>query len=290
MNAGWILGVAALLLVGFILDREIYFYEGTHLRPRVQAWLYDRWAKKYDAGKRESQLRDSPESKLEVYSIIRTMHSVKLVLIVVAVALSSCRAVVDTRVEKNGSGELRTSIVFSAEEKQNFDGAPGNAGKNICDNLKGNAPPETVFMEEVKGDETYCTTLHSFHTLKQLRDLYEGMVNVTVNDLRMVLGNFVFNIQVDLTSEENEAAPSEWRLTLPGEIGHNNADRIENNTLVWNIEPGEVRTLEAESAVGPGLLTQTVIGGLIVLVGIVFAVRLARNFAKRNEIRYEPTP
>jgi ubiquinone/menaquinone biosynthesis C-methylase UbiE len=50
--------VAFFIVVGFILDREIYFYEGAHLGPRAQAWLYDRWAKKYDAGKRESQLRD----------------------------------------------------------------------------------------------------------------------------------------------------------------------------------------------------------------------------------------
>ncbi|HMD80081.1 MAG TPA: class I SAM-dependent methyltransferase, partial [Anaerolineales bacterium] len=54
----WIFGIALLVIVGFILDREIYFYEGVHLGPRVQAWLYDRWAKKYDAGKHESQLRD----------------------------------------------------------------------------------------------------------------------------------------------------------------------------------------------------------------------------------------
>ena len=54
----WIIGIAILVIVGFILDREIYFYEGVHLGPRVQAWLYDRWAKKYDAGKHESQLRD----------------------------------------------------------------------------------------------------------------------------------------------------------------------------------------------------------------------------------------
>ena len=52
-------------------------------------------------------------------------HSVKLVLIIVAMALSSCRSVVDTRLEEDGSGELRTSIVFSVEEKQNFDSAPG---------------------------------------------------------------------------------------------------------------------------------------------------------------------
>jgi ubiquinone/menaquinone biosynthesis C-methylase UbiE len=59
VNPAWIFGIAAILVVGFILDREIYFYEGTHLGPRVQAWLYDQWAKKYDAGKRESQLRDA---------------------------------------------------------------------------------------------------------------------------------------------------------------------------------------------------------------------------------------
>jgi ubiquinone/menaquinone biosynthesis C-methylase UbiE len=55
----WIITVATLVIIGFILDREIYFYEGTHLGPRVQAWLYDRWAKKYDAGKGESQMLDN---------------------------------------------------------------------------------------------------------------------------------------------------------------------------------------------------------------------------------------
>ena len=54
----WIIGITVIVIVGFILDREIYFYEGVHFGTRVQAWLYDRWAKKYDAGKHESQQRD----------------------------------------------------------------------------------------------------------------------------------------------------------------------------------------------------------------------------------------
>ena len=54
----WIILVILVLVIGFLLDREIYFYEGTHLGPRVQSWLYDRWSKKYDTGKRESQLHD----------------------------------------------------------------------------------------------------------------------------------------------------------------------------------------------------------------------------------------
>ena len=54
----WIITIVVLIVIGFILDREIYFYEGAHLNPRLQSWLYDRWSKKYDAGKRQSQLHD----------------------------------------------------------------------------------------------------------------------------------------------------------------------------------------------------------------------------------------
>lgn len=58
----WIwIGIIAFVLVGLYLfvDREIYFYEGTHLGPRAQGWLYDRWAKGYDKAKGESQQRDA---------------------------------------------------------------------------------------------------------------------------------------------------------------------------------------------------------------------------------------
>ena len=66
------LGVFALLvLIGFLLDREIYFYEGAHLGPRVQAWLYNRWSKKYDAGKRESQLRDEEMLARPLLALLR---------------------------------------------------------------------------------------------------------------------------------------------------------------------------------------------------------------------------
>lgn len=54
----WLVVGAVLFLIGKALEKEIFFYEGVHLGPRVQAWLYDRWSKKYDEGKHESQLRD----------------------------------------------------------------------------------------------------------------------------------------------------------------------------------------------------------------------------------------
>jgi ubiquinone/menaquinone biosynthesis C-methylase UbiE len=55
----WMMVLIVLIVIGIILDREVYFYEGVHLGPRVQAWLYDHWSRKYDEGKRESQLRDA---------------------------------------------------------------------------------------------------------------------------------------------------------------------------------------------------------------------------------------
>lgn len=55
----WIVGIIVAGILLYLLDREIYFYEGTRLGPRAQGWLYDHWAKKYDLGKKESQARDA---------------------------------------------------------------------------------------------------------------------------------------------------------------------------------------------------------------------------------------
>jgi ubiquinone/menaquinone biosynthesis C-methylase UbiE len=55
----WFIGVAILVVVLFILDREIYRYEGIHIGPRLQAYLYDRWAKNYDKAKKASQQEDT---------------------------------------------------------------------------------------------------------------------------------------------------------------------------------------------------------------------------------------
>jgi hypothetical protein len=33
----WVIVIAVLIVIGFVLEREIYFYEGVHLGPRVQS-------------------------------------------------------------------------------------------------------------------------------------------------------------------------------------------------------------------------------------------------------------
>lgn len=57
--AYWVVGIFLVIAILYFLDREIYFYEATHLGPRIQSWLYDRWAAKYDKDKGESQKQDA---------------------------------------------------------------------------------------------------------------------------------------------------------------------------------------------------------------------------------------
>lgn len=55
----WII-LAIIVVVGLaLLDREVFYYDGAHLGPRIQAWLYTIWAAKYDFDKRETQAKDA---------------------------------------------------------------------------------------------------------------------------------------------------------------------------------------------------------------------------------------
>jgi hypothetical protein len=194
-----------------------------------------------------------------------------------ALFLSSCRVVVETEINQDSSGTLRSSVVFSAEEKANFEASPENAGKNLCDNLKQSVEAQAEFVQELHDGETFCTTVRSFASLDELQAYYTRMGNVKVNELKMGFGEFVFDVQVDLTPKDgNEPAPSEWRLTVPGAIGKNNSDIIEDQTLIWKVEPGLIRTLHAESAVGLDRMTLVFIGGGMLFLGIVLGVLFSR--------------
>lgn len=55
----WFIVIVVLAILLFILDREIYRYEGIHIGSRLQAYLYDRWSKNYDKAKQASQQDDA---------------------------------------------------------------------------------------------------------------------------------------------------------------------------------------------------------------------------------------
>jgi len=54
----WIVVIVIVIVVLILLDREIYKYEGIHIGPRLQAFMYDRWAEQYDQNKQAGQAQD----------------------------------------------------------------------------------------------------------------------------------------------------------------------------------------------------------------------------------------
>jgi ubiquinone/menaquinone biosynthesis C-methylase UbiE len=55
----WIIFAFVLIIAFALLHREVFYYDGAHLGPRIQAWLYTIWAAKYDFDKRETQAKDA---------------------------------------------------------------------------------------------------------------------------------------------------------------------------------------------------------------------------------------
>lgn len=189
--------------------------------------------------------------------------------------LSGCNIVVATRVNADGTGELRHEIIYSAEEVQNFAQAPGNEGKSICDNLNEDPPGGVAeFVEEQRGDQTYCVSTQPFGNLNELRARYQAMGGVTVNQLNMAFGRFVFDVDVDTPEADpnSQPVPTEWHVTMPGAIESHNADRVDGQTLVWALGAGEKTAMHAESTGPFGFGAPLVIGAAILAFLLVAGI------------------
>jgi hypothetical protein len=195
-----------------------------------------------------------------------------------ALLLSACHHLqVSTHVQTDGSGELRTEVGFTAEERQNLEAQAENPDpENFCNQSQ--SSPEAVITEEQRGDETWCVTTQTFDSLAELRQLYESRRGLQVNRLEIREGQFYYDIDVDTASEESDfstAAAITWTVTLPNPPGAHNAEQAEGNTLTWTLAPDSGRVnLQAESAAsGPRPAWPWVLGG-IVSVGLCGVVIL----------------
>lgn len=197
-------------------------------------------------------------------------------LVLVGLLLTSCRVVVNTDVKADGSGELRTAVVFTAKEKEEFAQKPENQSKSICDGIKQGVPAGATFVEEIRDEETFCVTERPFKDLAELRQYYASMNQVKVNTLMFEMGKFTMDVDVDLTDKGNgKGLENEWHLTLPGGIGEHNAERVEGQTLVWVVSPGETAHLHAESMVGTTPVSpDTTFNNTLILVVVVLVLVL----------------
>lgn len=192
-------------------------------------------------------------------------------LVTASLLLAACNIQVSTSVNPDGSGELKSEIGFTAEEIESFGQLSDSATDDLCSSLQseaGNLPSGATFTQEERGDETYCVIAQTFASLDELRELYNDM-DVNVNTLQIENGQFVYDMDVDFSDAEGAGIFSlsfEWRLTVPGSVGENNADEVEGQTLIWKLTPGEKVNLHAESSLGLfnfGSSTVWIVAGLL---------------------------
>lgn len=203
-----------------------------------------------------------------------------LVLIFGVLLLAGCHKLeAITKVEPNGSGELRMGVGFSVEERENME-KQGSNPQDFC-NASQTAPKVTV-TEEKRGDETWCITTTQFKNLEELRSLYEQRKGIRINRLEIVDGKFYFDIDIDTLSETSDFSAFKditWIVVLPGAPIEHNTEQVDANTLTWTVPPQIGNTnLYAESEVPRAGLKLPGCGtAIIVLVAVLFPLLQGRR-------------
>jgi hypothetical protein len=182
--------------------------------------------------------------------------------------LAGCKFEGETRISPDGSGQLRTEVGFSAEERQNLE--QQNPTDDFC-NVSG-APAGVSVNEEQRGAETWCVTAVSFDDLDELAAYYEQRQGLRVNRLEISAGRLHYDLDMDTTSESSGFSAFEtitWTLILPAAPAAHNADRVNGNTLTWYPAPDAgLVNLRAESEAGAAFSAAIL---LIVVLALVLA-------------------
>lgn len=201
-------------------------------------------------------------------------HSRRLVVLVIgALVLVGCHKLeARTKIEPNGSGELRMGVGFSAEERANMEKQNSNP-QDFCNTSQ--TPANMTVTEEQRGDETWCITTSQFKDLEELRGLYQQRKGITINRLEISDGKFYYDIDLDTLSEDSSfSALTEitWSVTLPGTPIEHNASHVSENTLTWTPTPksGIVR-MSAESEVPRKSLNFPPCGAALIALGVTFS-------------------
>ena len=223
-----------------------------------------------------------------------------LPLVAAALLLSACQLQSTTEIKPDGSGELRTEVGFTAQERQNLENqSGGNSSQNFCNvpASQGQTPADITVTEEQRGDETWCVTTTKFDNLDELRRLYEKNKGLTINRLEIADGKFYYDVDVDTSSKESSYSSFTavtWTIILPGMPIDHNAAQAHSNTLTWTLVPHTgVVNLHAASAVeraNSNLLLA--VGGLIVLglLGIALAGGAGVLYWRRRSRKPGPGP
>src|SRR5262245_5588316 len=115
-----------------------------------------------------------------------------LLLILGALLLAGCHKLeANTRIEPNGSGELRMGVGFSAEERANME-KQNSSSEDFCNSSQ--TPANVTVIEEQRGSETWCVTTTQFKNLEELSSLYKQREGIKINRLEISDGKFFYDV------------------------------------------------------------------------------------------------
>ncbi|MCC6190488.1 MAG: hypothetical protein IT318_15780 [Anaerolineales bacterium] len=210
---------------------------------------------------------------------MNTLWRRQAALLALAWLLAACTLHLATEVEPGGSGEFRTEVGFNQLDQQGLEGL-GMSPEQFCEDLQSDqgmpiASPVTVVE---RGDEIWCIVTMPFQSLDELRQLYDGMEGVDVNQLALTSSEFTYDVDVEFSEasiSELGDVPVEfrWVVAMPGTVRSDNADESDETTLIWYLSPGEAVNARAVSGVGGSdLVTLPGTGGLgrteLILIGL----------------------
>lgn len=205
------------------------------------------------------------------------------ILMLVTLLLAGCKFEAATEVRGNGSGELRSQVGFTPEERQNLEKQNTASAQDFC-NTSGQTPRGVTVTEEKRGDETWCVTTTKFGSLEALADLYREKKGILVDQLEIAGGQFYYDLQIDTSSSDSSFSNFStitWVISLPGAALESNATQSDGKTLTWTIAPKSgIAQLHARSQVEQtGLAPSALVG---ILAGSLAGAGLALLFLRRR--------
>ncbi len=216
-----------------------------------------------------------------------------LVAVCTLFLLSSCKANMITSIDPDGSGLYAQEIGFTVEEMNSLNSMGSETG--ICDSTQSDMsdmPSNTVMHEEKRGEETWCIFESPFVSLNELKSIY-GNTDIVINDISLVDDNFNYDISLDLTGGDFGSALGminmKWIVEMPGRVSSHNADEADGSTLTWNLTPGNMINIQAESTNGglPSFSTKYLLIGIVLLclciLMLLFIALLVFFVVRRNK-------
>jgi hypothetical protein len=243
-------------------------------------------------------------------------------LLLLAVALSSCTVRFDSRVEVDAdeSGTFALEISLDEEFREFAADSGGAADFDFTEGLE-DVPAAWAVTEFTDGEFEGFRVAVDFADFADLdrrlaelsatadadspAPLFLETSGLTRDGDQFVFSSPITGLQDGLTGLGDDSGDFSFEgfdpatlfgqlfqirfiVTLPGEIGSNNADSVDGNTLIWDIGfDDEGRNLEAVSDIGGGgrLPTGLILGLLVLAAGIVGSVVFR---ASRRGRRQEP--